>query len=356
MGVSLSQSQDDDVYSDAYDNSQDFPDDYRMMHRNSVDEWSIPYEEVRLVERVGRGPLGEVFRGHWHGQVAVKRFCLEDTTSDRDLLKFKQEVSILKKIRHHNLALFMGASFTLPNLAIITSFCRGNTLHKHLHVWSETFSLEKSVNTAKQVATGMGYLHARGIVHKGLHTRNVFLDKDKVVITDAGISSVGDSLCFPNRRSRFCVIAPRTKLYYLAPELMQEIACAPDVLQTGDVYHYTEKTDIYAFGTVFYEMLTRRYPFASLDATGYPLDVTMVIYQVGRGQRQDIPIRDAPKRVKDLIWDCWQLDPKKRIPFSTIWDILSKLSRKKTPIARSPSVPTALSRSSEDLLRLTLYK
>ena len=44
------------------------------------------------MERVGRGPLGEVFRGHWHGQVAVKRFCLEGTTSERDLKKFKEEV------------------------------------------------------------------------------------------------------------------------------------------------------------------------------------------------------------------------------------------------------------------------
>lgn len=50
--------------------------------------------------------------------------------------------------------------------------------------------------------------------------------------------------------------------------------------------------------TVFYELLTRRYPFASLDATGFPLDVTMVIYQVGRGSRQDIPSRDAPKKIK----------------------------------------------------------
>lgn len=264
------------------------------------------------------------------------------------------QVLILKKTRHHNLALFMGASFTLPNLAIITSFCHGNTLHKHLHVWSETFSTEKCYNIAKQVATGMGYLHARGIVHKGLHTRNIFLDKDKVVITDTGLSSVSDGLCFPNRRSKYAVIVPRTKLYYLAPELMREISCAPNVLETGDVYHYTEKTDIYAFGTVFYELLTRRYPFASLDATGFPLDVTMVIYQVGRGSRQDIPSRDAPKKIKDLIWECWQLDPKKRIPFSTIWDIITKVSRKKTPISRSPSVPTALSRSSEDLLRLTL--
>lgn len=50
--------------------------------------------------------------------------------------------------------------------------------------------------------------------------------------------------------------------------------------------------------TVFYELLTRRYPFASLDATGFPLDVTMVIYQVGRGSRQDITSRDAPKKIK----------------------------------------------------------
>ena len=64
-------------------------------------------------------------------------------------------------------------------------------------MWSETFSLEKSINISKQIATGMGYLHARGILHKGLHSRNVFLDKEKVVITDTGLSSVSDSLCCP---------------------------------------------------------------------------------------------------------------------------------------------------------------
>jgi hypothetical protein len=139
-------------------------------------------------------------------------------------------------------------------------------------------------------------------------------------------------------------------------------------------YSHTTPPALSVGRVVFFELLTRRYPCPSLDSTGYPLDVTMVIYQVGRGFRQNISSRDAPKKIRvqriiipsssftlpppsqDLIWDCWQLDPKKRIPFSTIWDILSKLSRKKTPIARSPSVPTALSRSSEDLLRLTLYK
>lgn len=64
-----------------------------MQHRNSIiDEWNIPYDEVRIVERVGRGPLGEVSRGYWHGQVAVKTFCLDETTSQRHLQKFKEEV------------------------------------------------------------------------------------------------------------------------------------------------------------------------------------------------------------------------------------------------------------------------
>jgi serine/threonine protein kinase len=169
------------------------------------------------------------------------------------------------------------------------------------------------------------------------------------------------------------MVVPRTKLYYMAPELMREVRCWPLLLRSGDIYHYTEKTDIYAFGVVFFELLTRRYPCPSLDSTGYPLDVTMVIYQVGRGFRQNISSRDAPKKIRvqriiipsssftlpppsqDLIWDCWQLDARKRPPFSTIWDILSKVLRKKTPIGRSPSVPTALSRSSEDLLKLTLH-
>lgn len=72
-----------------------------MQHRNSViDEWNIPYGEVRIVERVGRGPLGEVSRGYWHGQVAVKTFCLndtclDDTTSQLHLQRLKQEVGLV---------------------------------------------------------------------------------------------------------------------------------------------------------------------------------------------------------------------------------------------------------------------
>lgn len=111
-----------------------------------------------------------------------------------NLLPLLHQVSILKKTRHENLALFMGASVTPPNLAIVTSFCKGHTLYKYIHVWSEPFSVEKSLTISRQIAQAMGYLHARKIVHKDLNTKNIFLDKDKVVITDTGLSSLSDTL------------------------------------------------------------------------------------------------------------------------------------------------------------------
>lgn len=45
-----------------------------------------------------------------------------------------------------------------------------------------------------------------------------------------------------------CGIVPRTKLYYLAPEIMRVLSACPDVSENGDIYPYTEMTDVYAFG------------------------------------------------------------------------------------------------------------
>jgi kinase suppressor of Ras 2 len=84
-----------------------------------VDEWSIPYDSIRIGETIGRGRVSRVSRGNWHGDVASKHFYMPNATKDQ-VIKFKEEVSILKKTRHENLVLFMGASLVPPNLAIVT--------------------------------------------------------------------------------------------------------------------------------------------------------------------------------------------------------------------------------------------
>lgn len=56
----------------------------------SLREWDIPFEEVRLGEVIGRGRFGEVKKGHWHGEVAVKLLNMDD---DQALEQFKRDVS-----------------------------------------------------------------------------------------------------------------------------------------------------------------------------------------------------------------------------------------------------------------------
>ena len=94
-----------------------------------------------------------------------------------------------------SLSLPPSLSFLLPRLFLVSSFCKGQTLYRTIHQWLEPFPMEKCIHIAKQIAQALGYLHARGIVHKDLNSRNVFMDpKGKVVITDTGLTTLSDCI------------------------------------------------------------------------------------------------------------------------------------------------------------------
>lgn len=167
--------------------------------QNSTCEWDIPYDELVLQEEIGAGRFGRVFRGQWHGSVAIKRIDLSNIDEDRAPIEsFKREVATFRKTRHDNLVLFMGACMRPPHLAIVTEFCRGATLHTHIHTRQDKFNFNRTCLIAEQICLGMGYLHARGIIHKDLKTKNIFYDSGKVVITDFGLSSVS-KLCVSDK-------------------------------------------------------------------------------------------------------------------------------------------------------------
>ncbi|KAG6488731.1 hypothetical protein ZIOFF_049980 [Zingiber officinale] len=87
-----------------------------------VVEFEIAWEDIILGERIGLGSFGEVYHGDWHGtEVAVKRFLHQDISSDA-LEEFISEVRIMKRLRHPNVVLFMGAVTCVPNLSIVTEF------------------------------------------------------------------------------------------------------------------------------------------------------------------------------------------------------------------------------------------
>ncbi|XP_060579318.1 kinase suppressor of Ras 2-like [Ruditapes philippinarum] len=304
----------------------------------ALKEWDIPYEELIQDDPIGTGRFGTVYKGQWHGDVAIKMLNMDpDTDNAAQLSAFKLEVAMLRKTRHENLVLFMGACMKPPHLAIVTSLCRGSSLYTLLHVRKEKFPMSKSIIIAQQVSQGMGYLHAKGIVHKDLKTKNIFFDKDKVVITDFGLFNV-TKLCHANRHSDRLQIPPGW-LCYLSPEIIKS-------LQAGAAYAntelpFSEMSDVYAFGTVWYELLNGNWPFDRQPPES-------IIWQVGHGLKPSFGSIKGSKEVKDMLLACWYFNPDDRPSFSQLLKIMERLPRK--PFTRSPSHPIhLLSRSADSL-------
>lgn len=115
-------------------------------------EWDIPYDELKIGEQIGTGRFGKVYRGYWHGDVAIKLLNMEYINDEKTLEQFKMEVSTFRKTRHENLVLFMGACMKPPRLAIVTSLSKGNTLYTLIHLRKDKFNMNKTTIVAQQIS------------------------------------------------------------------------------------------------------------------------------------------------------------------------------------------------------------
>ncbi|XP_054257932.1 kinase suppressor of Ras 2 isoform X1 [Macrosteles quadrilineatus] len=302
----------------------------------SMREWDIPFDELKMGEAIGTGHFGTVYRGNWHGDVAIKVLNMNYMDDDKTFEAFKLEVAIFRKTRHENVVLFMGACMKPPRLAIVTSMCKGMTLYTHIHLCKDKFNMNKTTSVAQQISQGMGYLHARGIIHKDLKTKNIFLENGKVIITDFGLFSV-TKLCFANKKVDGLSI-PKGWLCYLAPEIIRDLRAhqKPD----DEELPFSKFSDVYAFGTVWYELLCGEWPFK-----GQPPET--IIWQVGKGVKQPLANLQASRDVKDILMLCWSYQPNERPDFIRLLKTLEKLPKKR--LARSPSHPIHLSRSAESV-------
>ena len=70
-----------------------------------------------------------MYRGHWHGAVAIKTLNVRDPTPAQ-ITAFRNEVAVLRKTRHVNVLLFMGCVSKKGQLAIVTQWCEGSSLYK----------------------------------------------------------------------------------------------------------------------------------------------------------------------------------------------------------------------------------
>ncbi|XP_065635094.1 probable serine/threonine-protein kinase SIS8 isoform X2 [Quercus suber] len=270
---------------------------------DEVAECEIPWEEITLGERIGLGSYGEVYRGDWHGtEVAVKRF-LDQAISGDSLEEFRSEVRIMKRLRHPNVVLFMGAVTRTPNLSIITEFLPRGSLYRLLHRPNNQLDERRRLRMALDAARGMNYLHncSPMIVHRDLKSPNLLVDKNWVVkVCDFGLSRMKHSTFLSSRSTAGTA-------EWMAPEVLRN---EPS----------NEKCDVYSFGVILWELSTMQQPWGGMN----PMQV---VGAVGfQHRRLDIP-DDMDPSIADIIRKCWQTDPKLRPSFTEIMAALKPLQK-----------------------------
>ncbi|XP_068634426.1 uncharacterized protein [Aristolochia californica] len=290
----------------------------RAKEGNSLTDCEILWEDLQLGEEVGRGSCAVVYRGIWNGSDVAIKVYLENEYHEDILLDYRKEIEIMKKLRHPNVLLFMGAVYSPDRLAIVTELLPRGSLFKTLHKNSQVLDIRRRIRMALDVARGMNYLHRRNppIVHRDLKSSNLLVDRNWTVkVGDFGLSQLKKSAFLTAKSGRG------------TPQWM-----APEILRNEPS---NEKSDVYSFGVILWELMTESVPWTHLNA----LQVVGVVGFMDR--RLDLP-EDLDPRISSIIMDCWQSDPASRPSFR---DILQRMAELIQTVVGSPTRRTSEPRS-----------
>ncbi|XP_073001436.1 uncharacterized protein [Typha latifolia] len=202
---------------------------------------------------IGSGGFGSIYRGELSdgSLVAIKVLKLQSGNSTRT---FNRECQVLKRIRHRNLMKII-TTCVLPDFkALVLPYMANGSLESHLHEGSTFLSLMQRVNICSDVAEGMAYLHHHSpfqVIHCDLKPSNILLSDDMAaMVSDFGIARLITTVAEGNANEDATSSTGNLlcgSLGYVAPEY-------------GYGSSASAKGDVYSFGIVVLEMLTRRRP------------------------------------------------------------------------------------------------
>ncbi len=286
------------------------------------------YDQVignyRILEKIGEGGMGEVFRGldtMLEREVAIKSLRPELSKREDIVTRFRSEAVALGRLNHPNIAMVYNFLLHGDQYYMVLEFVRGETLDKVISrrgpiPWQECVSI------LCQALDGLEHAHRLGVVHRDIKPSNLMITPSgSVKLMDFGIARI-------LQRARLTRTGHMVgTLEYMSPEHIQG-------LETD------ARTDIYSLGVVGYEALTGHTPFQRNTD-----------YEIIRAQIEERPTdihllrTDVPEAIEKSILKALEKSAENRHPTAVAF--LASLEES-MQAAGAPAAPTRALRTSPE--------
>jgi predicted ATPase len=228
-----------------------------------------PYE---ITSPLGAGGMGEVYRARDTrlGRTVAIKVLSQQLSQMPDLQpRLNHEARAISKLSHPNICALHDIGHHEGTDFLVLEYLEGKTLRQILA--SGTLSLRRIIQIAVQVAEGLAKAHEAGIIHRDLKPENLMVSTEAVKILDFGLAKLGlgneeDATTDTTESAPTQPGAIVGTFKYMSPEQ----AC-------GHALDF--RSDQFSFGTVLYEMATRKHPF---QKTTVPETLSAIIQEEPR--------------------------------------------------------------------------
>ena len=259
-----------------------------------------PYD---VTAKIGEGGMGEVYRARdtkLDRDVALKVLPQAFTDDPDRLARFEREAKVLASLNHPNIASIYGLEEADGVRALVLELVEGPTLADRIK--QGPIPLDEALPIAKQIAEALEAAHEAGVIHRDLKPANIKVRDDGTVkVLDFGLAKALDPNPEGDPSQSPTLTAAATQMgvimgtaAYMSPEQAKG--------KPAD-----QRSDVWAFGAVLYEMLAGQRAFGGEDVS----DTLVAVFR-DEPDWSALPT-DVPAAIRQALKVCFQKKPRQRV-------------------------------------------
>ncbi|MBM3708091.1 MAG: serine/threonine protein kinase [Actinobacteria bacterium] len=254
----------------------------------------------QIISKIASGGMSEVYLAqdiNTGKKVALKILDAKLSIDPEYLGRFKKEASICKQLDHENIVKIISYGTFNDSYYIAYEYIQGVTLDKYIKQNDLTVSQIESISV--QILKALSYAHLKNIIHRDIKPSNIIIEDQTVKILDFGIA-----------KQQLAATMTKTGLFMGSPHYV-----SPEQIEGHDI---DNRSDIYSFGIVLYEMIQGTVPFSAETPWG--------IIRAHLDKKEPEITKDVPIYLKEVVSKC--LSKRKQDRFRSADEIIAVILNK----------------------------